>query len=76
MNPIKNKDDYKTRKGRREGGLLVFGIGVVGDTFKKCMVHLQKHSIVLEGWVSNKLGKGGNEGSFVVWCWRDFEAIL
>jgi hypothetical protein len=33
VNPIKNKDDYKTRKGRREGGLLVFGIGVVGDTF-------------------------------------------
>jgi len=26
--------------------------------------------------VSNKLGKGGNEGSFVVWCWRDFGAIL
>jgi hypothetical protein len=40
--------------------VVVFGIGVVG----------------LEGWVSNKLGKGGNEGSFVVWCWKDFGAIL
>ncbi len=34
MNPIKNEDDYKTWKGRR-GGLLVFGIVVVGRHLKK-----------------------------------------
>jgi len=36
VNPIKNKDGYKTWKGRKGGGrLLVLGIGVVGRHFLK-----------------------------------------
>ncbi len=41
MNPIKNKDDYITWKGRR-GGLLVFGIGLVGRHLKKKVWYICK----------------------------------
>jgi hypothetical protein len=61
--------------GRGGGACWCLVLGLLGDTFLKGMVHLQSFCVVMEGWVSNKLGKGGNEGSFVVWCWRDFGAI-